>query len=174
MLFALLVERWCLIKGFRIAGQVCGVFICSQWIPLTNKAKLWCLLSCFSERALEQTEDMQVSRKLMKLRLCYCDVICHSVIDDIIVPVCRETTGHQWITVARVTGWNFGGPVCGESIAGGFPSQKVGLMFSFMFAFTICLPNNRVAIELKSQDAYAMSLLCVICQSDIPHGWTSG
>ena len=45
--------------------------------------------------------EMQVSRKLMKLRLCYCYVICHSVIDDIIVPVCDETTGHQWIPVAR-------------------------------------------------------------------------
>ena len=28
MHFALLVERWCLIKGFHIAGPVCGVFIC--------------------------------------------------------------------------------------------------------------------------------------------------
>ena len=72
MLFALLVERWCLIKGFRIAGEICCVFICSQWILLTNKAKLWCLLSCFSERAPEQTVDMQVSRNLMKPRLCYC------------------------------------------------------------------------------------------------------
>ena len=29
---------------------------------------------------------------------------------------------------------SFGGPVCGDSIAGGFLSQKLGLMFSFMFA----------------------------------------
>ena len=37
MLFALLVERWCLIKGFRIAGPVCGVSSCSKWILLTKK-----------------------------------------------------------------------------------------------------------------------------------------
>ena len=70
--------------------------------------------------------------------------------------------------------WSVGGSVCGDSIAGGFPLQKVGLMFYFMFAWTSCLTNNRVASELKSYDVYAMSLLCVICQSDIPHGWTSG
>ena len=40
-------------------------------------------------------------RKLMKLRFCCCYVICHSAIGDIIVPVCGETTGHQWIPVAR-------------------------------------------------------------------------
>ena len=32
------------------------------------------------------------------------DVICHSAIDGSIVLVCRETTGHQRIPVARVTG----------------------------------------------------------------------
>ena len=101
MRFALLVESWCLIKGFHIAGPVRGVFICSQWILLTNEAKLWCLLSCLSERAVEQTIEMQVSRKLMKLRLCYCDVICHSVIDDIVVSVCSETICHMWFPVAR-------------------------------------------------------------------------
>ena len=45
-----------------------------------------------------------------------------------------------------------------DSTAAGFPSQKLRLMFSFMFALTSCL-NNRVASELKSQDAYAMPLL---------------
>ena len=56
--------------------------------------------------------------------------------------------------------WGFGGPVCGDFIAGGFPSQKVGFMFSFVFARMSCLTNSRVASELKSHDAYAMSLLC--------------
>ena len=42
-----------------------------------------------------------MSRKLMKLRLCYSYVICNSVIDDLTVPVGDETTGHQWIPVAR-------------------------------------------------------------------------
>ena len=37
MVFALLVEHWCLIKGFRIVGAVCGISICSQWILYTEK-----------------------------------------------------------------------------------------------------------------------------------------
>ena len=81
MLFALLVKRWCLIKGSRIAGPVYGVSICSQWILLTKEATLWCILSCLSTRAVEQTVEMHVNRKLMRLRLCYCYVICNSVID---------------------------------------------------------------------------------------------
>ena len=40
MLFALLVERWCLIKGFCIAGPVCGVSICSKWIPVISLLSL--------------------------------------------------------------------------------------------------------------------------------------
>ena len=76
--------------------------VVSPFVPilLTKEPKLWCILSCLSKRAVEQTVEMQVSRKLMKLRICYYYVICHSVIDDIIVPVCDETTGHQWIPVA--------------------------------------------------------------------------
>ena len=30
MHFALLVERWCMIKGFHVPGPVCGVSICSN------------------------------------------------------------------------------------------------------------------------------------------------
>ena len=67
--------------------------------------------------------------------------------------------------------WSFGGPVCDDSIAGGFPSQKVGLMSSFMFAWTSCLTNNRVASELKALKR--LRCHCVICQFDIPHNWTS-
>ena len=71
-------------------------------ILLTKAAKFWCLLPCLCRRAVEQTvETMQVSRKLMKLRLCYSYVICNSVIDDFTVPVGDETTDHQWIPVAR-------------------------------------------------------------------------
>ena len=101
MLFALLAERWCVIKGFRIAGPVCCVSICSKWILLTKEPKLGCLLSCLSKRAVEQTVDMQGRRKFMKLRLCYCYIFFKSVIDDIVVSVCGETTSHQWIPVAR-------------------------------------------------------------------------
>ena len=64
----------------------------------------------------------------------------------------------------------FGGPVCGDSIASGFLAQKLDLICHFVFALTSCLTNSRFASELKSKDAYAMPLLCVICQSDIPHG----
>ena len=95
MLFTLLVERWCLIKGFRIAGPMCGLSIWSQWILLTKEAKLWCHLSCLSKWTVEQTAGIQVSRKFMKLIECYRYVICHSVIDDITGHVCSETTGHQ-------------------------------------------------------------------------------
>ena len=101
MFFTLLVERWCLIKGFRIAGPVCGVSICSQWILLAIEADVWYLLSFLCKRVVEQTAKIQVSGKLMKLRLCYCNVICHSVMDDINGPVCDETAGHQWFPVAR-------------------------------------------------------------------------
>ena len=104
MIFALLVERWCFIKVFNIAGPVCGVSICSHWILLTTDAKRWYILSCLSQRAVEQTAGIQVSRKLTKLIVCNCYVICHSVIDDITGHVCSETTGHQWIPVMRITG----------------------------------------------------------------------
>ena len=139
---------------------MCGVSICSQWILLTKEAKLWCILSCLSTRAVEQTVGMHVNRKVMKLRLCYCYVICNSVIDYITVPLCVETTGHQWIPVAR-DHWSGALVVqCAVIPSCGFPSEKV---ISFMFAWTSCSTNNRVASELNAQDAYAMSLLCVIC-----------
>ena len=147
---------------FRIAVPVCAVSICSQWILFTKEARLWRLLSCLCKRGVEQIMEMQVSRKLMKLKLCYCYVICHSVIDAVAGPVCGETTVTSEFPLQGITGvalsWS---SVC-HSIAGGFPSQKVGLMFSFMFAWASCLTNSRVASELKSNDAYAMSLLLSI------------
>ena len=42
---------------------------------------------------------------------------------------------------------HFGGLVCGDPIAGGFPSQKLGLMFNFMFALTSCLTNNKLPVS---------------------------
>ena len=153
MHFALLAERWYLIKGSHIAGPVCGVSICSN--PHHKRTEALMSFSRLSKWAVEQTVEMQVSRKLMKFRLCYCYVICHSVIDGIIAPV-----WNHWSPVdSRCKGsleLNFGGPVCGDSIAGGFLSQKLGLMFSFMFALKSCLTNSGYASELKSQDAYAM------------------
>ena len=115
MLFALPMERWCLIKSFRSAVPVCNV-------SCGSSSQKRCLLSCMSKRAVEQTVEMQLSRKHMKNRLCHCYVICHSVIDDITGPVCGETTGHQMIPVARGD-WSeaSGGPVCGDYLADRFP-----------------------------------------------------
>ena len=149
-----------------------GVSIRSN--PPHKKTKLLCLLSCLSKRAVEQTVEMQVSRKLMKLRLYYCNVTCHLVIDDITLPMCGETIGHQWIPVARGH-WSWTLVVQCAAIPPPVDSpHKSSAWWFFMFALTSYLTNNRAASELKSLDAYAMPLLCVICQSDILHGWTSG
>ena len=169
MHFALLVERWCLIKGFHIAGPVCCVCICSN--PHHKRAEA--LMSSFmfvqtsywtnsgyaSESKIHDTKIMLLLCNLSFSNWwhhCPCGLLNHWS------PVDSRCNGSL--------GLNFGGPVCGDSIAGGFLAQTLVLMFSFMFALT----NNTVASELKSQDVYAMPLLCVICQSDIPHGWTSG
>ena len=114
----------------------------------------------FFKRAVEQTMEMQVGREFMNLILCYFYIIYYSVIDDITGLVCGATTGHQWFPIAR-DHWN--GALVVPCAA--FPSsvdspQKVGLMFSFMFACTSCSTNSRGSIELKCHDAYA-SLLCV-------------
>ena len=103
-----LVECCCLIKGFCIAGPVCGVSICSQWFILTKEVKLWWFLSCLSKWAVEQTVEVQVSRKLTELISCYCNVICHSVIDDITGPVCAKplvTSGFPSQGIAGVGLW---------------------------------------------------------------------
>ena len=125
MLFALLAERWGLTKGFRIADQVCAVSICSPWMPLTRKAKRWCILSCLSKRAVE-TMEIQLSRKLVKLILCHCYEICHSVIDDITGPECGETISHQWI------------PVANDHWSGALMLQCVA-----MFAWMSCLTSSQ-------------------------------
>ena len=84
----------------------------------------------------------------MKHILYSCYVICHSVIDDItaVKPLVTRRKGPLELS--------FGGSVCGDSTAGVFPSPKVGLMHSFMFAWTSRLTNSRVASELTSHDTY--------------------
>ena len=69
-------------QKFRSAVPVCDV-------SCGSSPQKRCLLSCMPKRAVEQTVDMQVSRKHMKVRLCHCYVICHSVIDDITGPCVR-------------------------------------------------------------------------------------
>ena len=173
MLFALLAERWCLIRYFRIAGPVWRL----QLFPVVPPHKrsealmssfMFVQTSCWTNSGYasgSKTHESQIMPLLCNLsfrnwwRYWSCVRWNHWSPED---SRCKESLE-----------WSFSGPVCGDSIAGGFPSQKVGLMFYLMFAWTSCFTNNRVASELKSHDAYAMSLLCVICQFDIPHDWTS-
>ena len=101
MLFVLLVECWCLIKGSTLLAQ-CAVSIFVSNGSSSQKKRNFDIFFHVYPNAVEQTVEMQVRRKLMKLILCYCYVIWHSVIDYISGPVCGETTGHQWIPVACV------------------------------------------------------------------------
>ena len=169
MHFALLVERWCLIKGFHIAGPVCGVSICSSPHHKRTEALMSSFMfvqtSCWTnsgDASESKIHETQIMLLLCNLSFSNWWHYCLYVLWNHWSPVDSRCKGSLEL--------NFGGPVCADSIL----SQKLGLMFSFMFALTSCLTNKRVASELISQDAYAMPLLCVICQSDIPHGWTSG
>ena len=94
---------WWNVDAWLKVSTLLAQCVVSTFVPIliTKEPKLWCLLSCLSKRAVEQTMEMQMSQKLMKLRLCYCYVIYRSVIDDIIFHVCGETTAHQWIPVVR-------------------------------------------------------------------------
>ena len=100
----LLVGRWCLIKCFRIAGPLCRVSICSS-----QKKRSFDVFFhvCPNELLNKQwickwVEDLWNS--------CCCSVICHSVFNDITVPVCGETTGHLLIPAARD---HLNGALCG-------------------------------------------------------------
>ena len=150
-----------MIYAFCIAAHVCGESTAHWWIPLQaiNSAELCCLINVLMSCWTNCRDSSEKNRETHIILYCYGNR--HSKIDDI--------TGSQGIT---------GVELCWSNMTGfhrrWYPSQKVGLIFSFMFAWTNCYTNCRVASGLKSHDAYAMSLLCVICQSDIPHGWTSG
>ena len=162
MHFALLAERWYLIKGFHIAGPVCGVSICSNPHHKRTEAlmsffmfvqtKCWTNSGDASE---SKTHETQIMLLLFNLSISNWWHYCPCVRWNHWSPVDSRCKGSLEL--------NFGGPVSGDSIAGVFLSQKLSLMFSFMFALKSCLTNNRDASELKSQDAYAMPLLCVIC-----------
>ena len=166
---ALLVEHWCMIKGFQIAGSVCGVSICSNPPHKRTEALMSSFMfvqtSCWTnsgDASESKTHETQIMLLLFNLKFSNWWHYCPCVWWNHLSPVDSRSKGSLEL--------NFSDPVCGDSIAGGFPSQKLGLIFSFLFALTSWLTNTRVASELKSQDVYAMSLLCVICQSDIPHG----
>ena len=157
-----------MIKGFHIPGPVCGVSICSN--PPHKKTKFVCLLSCLCKRAVEKTVDMQVSRKLIKLRLYYCYVTCHLVIMTLLSLCAVKPLVTSGFPSQGVTGVELWWSSVRRFHRRWIPHIKARLDVFLMFALTSYLTNNRIASELKSLDAYAMPLLCVICQSDIPHG----
>ena len=140
MHFALLAEHWCMIKGFHIPGPVCGVSICSN--PPHKRTKAFMSFMFVQTSCSTNSGDASES-KTHETQIILFYVTCHLVIDDITVPVCGETTGHQWIPVARGH-WSWTLVVQCAAIPPEFPGR-------------VC-------------DA----LLCVICQSDILHSWTSG
>ena len=156
MHFALLAERWYLIKGSHIAGPVCGVSICSN----PHHKRTEALMSFFmfvqmsywtnsGDASESKTHETQIMLLLCNLSFSNWWHYCPCVRWNHWSPVDSRCKGSLEL--------NFGGPVCGDSIAGGFLSQKLGLMFSFMFALKSCLTNSGDASELKSQDAYAMA-----------------
>ena len=115
--------------------------VVSPFVPIliTKEPKFWCLLSRVSKRAVEQTVEMQMSWKRMKFRLCYCYVICHSVIDDIIVPVCGENIYYQWISVAR-DHWSWTLVVQSAAISSPVDSSHK----SSAWCFLVCLTQQAV------------------------------
>ena len=163
---------WCIIEGFHIAGPVCGVSICFKPPHKRIEALMYSFMgvqtNCWTNSG-DAGESITHETQIMLL-------LCNLSYSNY-WHYCPCMRWNHWSPVdyrcKRSLELNLSGPVCGDSIAGGFPSQKLGLMF-FMFALTSCLTNNRVASKLKTHKACAMPLLCLICQSDIPHGWTSG
>ena len=172
MHFALLVEHWCMIKGFHIPGPVCGVSIWSNPPHKRTEAFMSSFMfvqtSCWTnsgDASESTTHETQIMLLLCNLSFSNWWHYCLCAVKPLVTsgfPL-QGVTGVElwWSSVRRFhRRW--------------IPLTKVCLMGFFMFALTGYLTNNRVVSELKSLDAYAMPLLCVICQSDIPHGWTSG
>ena len=67
MLFALLVEHWCLIKSFSIAGPVCGDPNGPYWFYSTKEAKLWCFVSCLT--------NFRLGRPPVLIKFVFCYII---------------------------------------------------------------------------------------------------
>ena len=133
MHFALLVERWCMIKGFHIPGPVGGVSICSNPPHKRTEAFMSSFMSvqtsCWTksgDASESKTHETQIILLLCNLSFSNWWHYCPCV------------RWNHWSPVdsrcKRSLELNFGGPVCGDSTAGGFPSQKLGLMF-----FYVCL-----------------------------------
>ena len=99
MHFALLVERWCMIKGFHIPCPACGASICSNPPNKRTKAFMTSIMSvqmsCWTNSGYaseSKTHETQIILLLCNLSLSNYDLT---------VPVCGKTTGHQLIPVAR-------------------------------------------------------------------------
>ena len=131
--FRKLVERWCLIKRFHIAGPVCGVSICSN----PHHKRTEALMSSFmfvqtgcwtnSGDAIEsKTHETQIMLLLCNLSSSNWWHCCPCVWRNFWSPVDTRCKGSLEL--------NFGGPVCGDSIAGGSYHK------SSAWCFLKCLP----------------------------------
>ena len=108
----------------------------SPFVPilLTKEPKLLCLLSRFQTSCWTNSGDASESKTHeTQIILLLCDFSFSNWWH-----YCPCVRWNHWSPVdSRCKGsleLNFGGPVCGDSTAGGFPSQKLGLMF-----FYVCL-----------------------------------
>ena len=101
LLSELLVELWCLISDFRIAGLVCSVSIGSKGFMFSF---MFARTSSWSNGRFAsqlKTPDAPMMSRVDRGLLC---VICHSAIDDITSPAYGET-GNRWIPAA-MDAWN--------------------------------------------------------------------
>ena len=129
--FALLVERWCMIKGFHIPGPVCVVSICSNPPHKRTEAFMSSFMfvqtSCWTNSGYASesiTHETQIILLLCNLSFSNWWHYCPCVQWNHWSPVDSRCKGSLEL--------NFGGPVCSDSTAGGFPSQKLGFMFFYV------------------------------------------
>ena len=140
-------ELCCLINAFRIAG---GMLMFDERFPHCWPS-VWCLhlfqSSSQKNRSFGVFFHVCPSELLNKQWRCKWvenswnsdNVICHSVINDIIVPLCGETIGHQWIPVAR-DHWSLTLVVQCAAI----PSPVESSHKSSAWCFLLCLPYQAV------------------------------
>ena len=115
--FALLVERWCMIKGFHIPGPVRGVSICSN--PPHKRTETFMSSFMFVQTSC-WTNSGDASESKTQIILLLCNLSFSNWWH-----YCPCVRWNNWSPVdSRCKGLlelNFGGPVCGDSTAGGFP-----------------------------------------------------
>ena len=145
MHFALLVAHF---DAWLKVSTLLTQCVVSPFVPIliTKEPKLWCLLSCFFQTSCWTNSGDASESKTLETQIML--LLCHLSFSNW-WHYCPCVWWNHWSPMdSRCKGsleLNFGGPVCGNSTAGEFPLQKLGLVFSFMFALTSCLTNNRVA-----------------------------